>query len=696
MELADLPNPVARRGEVLVRTAFSAISTGTEGRTVSDARKGWIAKAKSRRQEVEKVIDTARKQGIADTYRMVMTRLEAMNPLGYSVSGTVVEVGPGVRNFRPGDRVACGGGGASHAELVAVKENLCVKLPDEAPLDQAAFTTIGSIAMQGVRRAELSLGETAVVIGLGIIGQMTIKLLQRAGVRAFGIDIREEPLATALQSGAERAESRHSETLERGVLEWSGGHGVDAVIITAGGGDTDAVNLAGALCRHRGKVVIVGNVATGFERKNYYRKELDLRMSTSYGPGRYDPEYEEKGKDYPIGHVRWTENRNMQSFAALLADGMDIGHLITHRFPFDEAEKAFDAVVARSSGMLGVLLEYDLTKDLSAPRKTVPQPPTQSVSLIGAGSFAGNFLLPHLSGLIAFDAVATSRPHTAENAMRKFGFHRSYADARQLIEESQSGAVLIATRHDSHAPLALAALEAGKRVYVEKPLCLTKEELGLLEEQLRRPDSPDLMVGFNRRFAPHIQKILPLLDGGPVAINYRVNAGHVPPDHWVHDPETGGGRILGEACHFIDLCTYLAQSPVSEVSAFAAETHPQNLDTFTASLRFENGSIATVSYFSNGNRALPKEWLEISRAGMSVQIDDFRTMTVYGGKKRTFKLPKQDKGHAAEMRALAEALNAGAPLPVSVEDSLHATEATFAVLESIASGGEKITVSRNG
>ncbi len=697
MELADLPNPVPGLGEILIRTAFSAISTGTEGRTVSDARKGYIAKAKSRRAEVEKVIDTARKQGIADTYRMVMNRLEALQPLGYSLSGTVVDVGPGVRGFRKGDRVACGGSEAAHSELVAVSENLCVKLPDATPLDQAAFTTIGAIAMQGVRRAELSLGESAAIIGLGLIGQLTVKLLRQAGVRAFGIDIHTGPVEAALESGAEYAALRNDETLESTIVEKSGGYGVDAVIITAGSSSTDPVDLAGRLCRHRGKVVVVGNVPTGFERKNYYRKELDLRMSASYGPGRYDPNYEQKGLDYPIGHVRWTENRNMEAFAHLLADGgMDVQNLITHRFPFDKAREAFDLVVDGTIPKMGVLLEYDTTRELTAkrPAPTKTFTATPSVSVIGAGSFATNFLLPHLGKHIPFNAVATSRPHTAENAKRKFGFQRSFTDADLLIDDDSTTAVVIATRHDSHASLALKALRAGKRVYVEKPLCLTPWEYLELEAQLNRNGSPDLMVGFNRRFAPHIVRLRSKFNAGPVAINYRINAGHVPPDHWVHDPEIGGGRILGEACHFIDLCAFISRSAIKEVAAFAMQTQPQNLDTFSASLSFENGSVANISYFSNGNKSLPKEMIEVSGGVLSARIDDFKTQTIYGQKKSVDKLKKQDKGHAAEMQAVAEALRIGKPLPISVEDSLHATAATFALLESIAQGGSAISVNQ--
>lgn len=696
MENAELPIPTPGPGEILVRTAYSAISTGTEGRTVSDARKGWVAKAQSRRAEVEKVIDTARKQGVTDTYRMVMTRLEALQPLGYSLSGTVAAVGAGVREFRVGDRVACGGAGASHAEWVTVPQNLCVPLPDGASADEAAFTTIGAIAMQGVRRAEVSLGECVAVIGLGLIGQLTVQLLRSAGVRAFGIDLRKESVEMAVVSGAEYAAKRSDDTLEQTLLHLSGGHGVDAVIITAGTSSTDPVNLAGRLCRSRGKVVIVGNVSTDFDRREYYRKELDLRMSTSYGPGRYDPKYEEKGIDYPIGHVRWTENRNMQAFVRLLADGkLDLSHLITHRFSFAEAQSAFDLVVDEEALKMGVLLEYDTTeKDLPRERTetTSDRRRTDVVSVIGAGSFATNFLLPHLGRHISLGAVATSRPHTAENAKRKFGFERIFANGETLIDADDAGAVAIATRHDSHAPLALRALEAGKRVFVEKPLCLTPEEYVQIENRLRLPDAPDLMVGFNRRFAPHTTRVREIFERGPVAINYRIQAGRVPHDHWVHDPQVGGGRILGEACHFIDLCAFIARSPIKTVSAYAMEAHPQNLDTFSAVLFFENGSVASISYFSNGHKSMPKEWIEVSGGGVGVRIDDFKTQTVYGAKQKVHKLKKQDKGHAEEMKAVATALRNGEPLPVSAADSLNATAATFAVLASIARGGQSISV----
>lgn len=696
MEIVTLPNPIPGKGEVLVRTHFSAISTGTEGKTVSDARKGYIAKAKSRKEEVGKVIKAAKSHGIADTYKMVMNKLEALQSLGYSLSGVVIEVGSGVNNFKPGDRVACGGASASHAELVTVPENLCVSIPDDAALDEAAFTTIGAIAMQGIRRAELNLGENAVVIGLGIIGQITLRLLKAAGVKTFGIDLKEDLVNLAIQSGAENASLRSDELLEAKVAEFSKGNGVDAVIITAASSSLDPVELAGILCRTHGKVIIVGSVPTGFSRKNYYRKELELRMSTSYGPGRYDANYEEKGFDYPIGQVRWTENRNMLAFAELLGNGaVSLTDLISHRFPFEKAREAFDLVVNREAEKMGILLEYDTKKTIARSEETASKKVVSGdrVSVIGAGSFASNFLLPNIKDQLTLAGIATSRPHTAENAARKFGFEKAYSDVSAMLREDGASACVIATRHDSHAPLAIEALKSGKRVFLEKPLCLTIDEYFQLKSLLNKAETPDLMIGFNRRFSPHIKSLKKKISGIPCAINYRINAGAVPPDHWVHDPEIGGGRIFGEVCHFIDLCSFIAESRVESISAKAMKSAPQNHDTFVASIRFENGSVASISYFSNGSKLVGKEFLEVFAGGITGIIDDFKTMKLVGTKTETTKLSKQDKGHADEFTAFAEAVKSGSPFPISIDEVLHATLVTFAFVESIQRSGEQVFIS---
>ena len=691
MEIAELPSPKPGRGELLIRTHFSAISTGTEGKTVTDARKGYLAKAKSRKEEVAKVIKLARNQGLAATYKMVMNRLEALQPLGYSASGVVVEVGEAVRTFRPGDRVACGGASASHGELIAVSENLAVKLPEGTPLDEAAFTTLGAIAMQGLRRAELSLGESCAVIGLGLLGQITIRLLEASGIRAFGVDLKPELVQLAAHSGTPSA-LRSDDTIESQIDAFSKGFGVDAVIITAASASLDPVEFAGIIARQRGRVVIVGSVPTGFSRKAYYRKELDLRMSTSYGPGRYDVRYEEEGLDYPIGYVRWTENRNMQAFAELLGSGkLSLKDLISHRFPFEKAIEAFDLVVDTAADKMGVLLEYDTVKPMLVSPRTATQSPAKSgaVSFIGAGSFAGNFLLPALRKHIDFDAVATSRAHTAEHARRQFGFSHAYADSDQLLAASTAGAVVIATRHDTHAPLAIKALKAGKRVVLEKPLCIQLSEYFAVKAAVERAGSPDLMIGFNRRFAPFTQELKKRFTGVPVSINYRINAGKLPPDHWVHNPEIGGGRILGEVCHFIDFCAFLAGSKVLAVSAFGLDSSRQNQDTFAASLYFANGSVANISYFSNGNTAMGKEYIEVFGGGLSAVIDDFKSLEIFA-KKRSKVSARQDKGHAAEMKLVAEAIKSGDPFPISTSDALDVTMATFALQASLEAGGARV------
>jgi len=653
MEIATLPNPIAGEGEVLVRVAYSAISTGTEGKTVSDARKGYVAKAKSRKEEVAKVVKAAQTYGVAETYKLVMNKLESLQPLGYSLSGEVVSVGEGVSEFKLGDKVACGGSSASHAELVAVPKNLCVKLHSNTELDQAAFTTIGAIAMQGIRRADLKLGENSVVVGLGLIGQMTIRLLKAAGVSTFGVDLKDELINLAIQSGAKEAALRSDELIEERIKKFSNGNGVDAVIITAATASTDPVELAGQISRVHGKVVIVGAVPTGFSRKQYYRKELELLMSTSYGPGRYDANYEEKGLDYPIGQVRWTENRNMQAFADLLSSGaLDISDLISHKFPFVEAKKAFDLIVDGAESKMGVLLEYDNSKEVESEQKVALEKDhllTDSVSFIGAGSFAGNFLLPNLKGKIKFSAVATKRPHSAENARRKFEFDQAFADADALIQKDEAGAVVIATRHDTHASLTIKALKRGKRVFVEKPLCLKPQELSEIKELAQSNSQADVIVGFNRRFAPSVLELKKKLSLElPKVIQYRVNAGFQPDDHWVHDPEVGGGRILGEACHFVDLCYFLAEAKAVSVSAILMATEPQTCDSFTANLAFAEGSVASLVYLSNGNKAMPKEHIEVSTGGFSAEIDDFKKSTYFGKTVSKTKQPKQDKGHAAE------------------------------------------------
>jgi len=693
MEILELPNPAPSPGTILVKTHFSAISTGTEGKTVSDARKGYLAKARARKEEVSKVIKSAQTIGVSETYKMVKNKLESLQPLGYSLSGEVLSVGKGIRKFKKGDFVACGGATASHGELVVVSENLAVKLKENTPLDQAAFTTVGSIAVQGIRRADLKLGECAVVIGLGLIGQLTLRLLKSAGVKAFGVDLKSELVNFARENGF-KASLRSNELLEEQINQFSDGNGVDAVIITAGTTSLDPVEFAGKVSRVRGNIVIVGSVPTGFSRKNYYRKELNLLMSTSYGPGRYDPIYEEKGMDYPIGHVRWTENRNMQAFSDLLSSRMlNIENLITHRFRFDEAKSAYDLIVDQEQSKMGVLLEYDTSKEhkaISSGKKGVK---SNSVSVIGAGSFASNFLLPNLKDSLELNGVLTNRPHSAENAKRKFGFKHTFSNADEFFGADESGAVVIASRHDSHAAFAMRALKAGRRVFLEKPLCLNMEEYTELRLELSKSDTPDLMVGFNRRFAPLIQTLKSKLSADiPTSISYRINAGKLPKTHWVNDPEVGGGRVIGEVCHFVDLCSYLSGSPIERLSAMALNSSDEDRNSLVINAYHKNGSVSNISYFSNGSKTMEKEYIEVFSGGASAVISDFKELIFYGKKVSRKKLHKQDKGHAHEMALLANSIKQGEKFEINTEESLNATLATFAIEESINRGGELINL----
>jgi polar amino acid transport system substrate-binding protein len=696
MEIMEVPFPVLNSGCVLVRNYFSLISAGTEGKTVKDARLGYIGKAMARKEEVKKVVKSVKAIGLLDTYRLAMNKLDAPSALGYSCAGEVIAVASDVAEFRVGDMVACAGAGAVHAEVVAVPKNLCVPVPENISMQHAAFTTLGAIAMQGFRQSELKLGESCAVIGLGLIGQLTIQLLKAAGVKAIGIDIDKNIVDYSKKAGLENIFQRNDETLVATVKELSSGYGVDSVIITASSASTDPVDLAGELCRPKGKVVIVGNVPTGFERKSYYRKELDLRMSCSYGPGRYDAAYEEQGSDYPYAYVRWTENRNMQAFLGLLADKkISLESVTTHTFDFPEATKAYQMILDKEETYLGILLKYDLKKELKSkvemPSRNAA-PAKVNAALIGAGSFASNVLLPALENKCSFTGIVTSKPNNAKNIASKYAFRFCSASANDIFSDAATNVVFISTRHNSHAEYVLASLMNKKHVFVEKPLCLTEEELNSIT-QAYKSSGALLMVGFNRRFAPLIQKAKNIFNGQtPVSINYRINAGMLPKDHWTQDPNVGGGRILGELCHFIDLCAFIAASPVESVSAVAVRMAQDLNDTVSVNLMFENGSIASVSYFSNGGKELEKEYLEIFGAGQTVIIHDFKSMDIYGKSHKAENLNKQDKGHKAEMTAFVNAIEKGKISPVSFEEIYNSTLATIRVQESVMQQGRQLPV----
>jgi predicted dehydrogenase/threonine dehydrogenase-like Zn-dependent dehydrogenase len=694
LTIQELPWPQVGAGMVLVRNHFSLISAGTESSTVKTARKSLLGKAKERPQQVKQVLDVLRKQGPVQTYRAVMKKLDAYSPLGYSSAGEVIEVGSGVVGFAVGDKVACAGAGyANHAEIVCVPENLCVKLSPDADLKIASYNTLGAIALQGVRQADLRLGESCAVIGLGLIGQLACLMLRASGVRTFGIDVDGTAVELAQKHCCDMACTRATIGISNQILDVTGGLGVDAVVITAGTSSTDPINFAGEIVRKKGRVVVVGAVPTGFDRDPYwYRKELELRMSCSYGPGRYDPEYEEKGCDYPAPYVRWTENRNMQAFQDLIGSGkIDVGYLTTHEFPLEQAPKAYEMIVSRSEPFLGVVLKYDVAKPLERRPVVVGSVPSAkkvNVAFIGAGSYAQGNLLPNLpkgDPEMSLVGVMTSSGTTSKRVAERFGFGFCTSDAKDIFENDTVNTVFIATRHNSHGRYVKRALEAGKHVFVEKPLCLTVQELEEIEQVLARPQvKTQLMVGFNRRFAPHAVELKKRLGKGPISALYRINAGAIPKDNWIQDKEIGGGRIVGEACHFVDFLMWLCGSVPKRVQAVAVPDPDGLNDTVNVSLEFANGSIGSICYFANGSKELPKEYVEVYSAGLTAILRDFKELEVYStGKPRRTKSFVQDKGQANMVKAFVRSIKEGGAPLIAPEEIFAVTRATFAVVESL-------------
>ncbi len=690
MEILEVPFPALNHGYIMVRNHFSVISTGTEGKTVTDARKGYIAKAKSRQKEVKQVIELIKTNGLLSTYKLVMNKLEAPSALGYCCAGEVIAVGTGVSNFSVGDWVACGGNSASHADVVAVPKNLAVKIPREVSLKHAAFTTLGSVAIQGVRQASLQMGENCLIIGMGLIGQLTYKICEASGFRVVGIDVSQSQVDFCKKMGMENVFQRNSEGIEDAIQNQLHGLGADAVIITAGTSSIDPVEFAGTMARQKGRVVIVGAVPTGFSRANYYKKELDLRMSSSYGPGRNDLSYEEKGNDYPLGYVRWTENRNMQSFVHLLATRkIDIDPLITHVFELANAPEAYEMILAKNEVFSGVVIEYDTEKELEKRvvlnNKSVAAT-EPNVGFIGAGNYAQGSLLPNMKGHCNFIGVANSRGNTSLFVAKKYGFNYCAESDEALFNDSSINTIFVSTRHNLHAPNVLKAIERGKHVFVEKPLAMNEEELNsILAAYEASTPATHVMVGFNRRFSPAVTDTLKLLPNNlPRSIVMRINSGVLPPEHWVNDPEIGGGRIVGEACHFVDLAMYLANSPIVSVSAEKMETPNSPSNTVCIQLKMENGSVASINYLANGNKQVAKEFIEVFCGGTIVQIDDFRKLFVWGQRSKKINYGSQDKGHATCVRSFLGSIRKGAACPIPFVQSYLSMLATFRVHNSIA------------
>ena len=697
LSVADVPQPALARGFVLVRNAFSLISAGTERSTVTTAQASLLGKARQRPDLVKQVLDSLRKDGLADTLSRVRTKLETLKELGYSSAGTVLASMDTEGRFKPGDRVACGGGGyASHAGIVTVPQNLVVKVPETVGLDAAAFTTLGAIAMQGVRQANPKLGEYVCVIGLGLLGQITAQILRANGCQVFGLDTSESVVALAAGHSCHAARTRSDAGLDSAFEAFTGGRGFDAVIITAAAQSADPVELATAILRQKGVIVIVGAVPMNVPREPYfYKKELELKISCSYGPGRYDPAYEEGGQDYPYGYVRWTENRNMAAFVTLLANrSVDVQPLVTHVFEVEHAEKAYDIVTGKTKERhLGILLRYPDTSE-SRPAAAAPAPThgvggPPGIAFIGAGSFAQKFLIPFAQDGGRLLSVVTSRGVTAKSAGEKFRFESHSTDAREALSNPAVNTVFIATRHDSHAALTIAALEAGKNVFVEKPLALREDEFAQVIETARRRSDCRLLVGYNRRFSPVALKARVVFQqvAGPLIINYRINAGFLPKEHWTQT-EQGGGRILGEVCHFVDLLQFITGSEPDTVYALSVASDNARMpdqDDVAISIRFRNGSVGQIGYYACGDKMLNKERVEIFGGGQSFIIDDFRSGEHYAaGSRRTFKLP--GKGHKEEVEAFLRAVRDGKPSPIALESLVLTSAVTFAVLDSLRTG----------
>ena len=719
LTVTEVPVPQLLPGCVLVRTAVSLVSAGTERASAEFARKGLVAKAKARPDLVRDVVAKIQRDGVAATVGTVRSRLAQPQAIGYSSAGKVVATGDGVSDIQVGDRVACAGAGyAVHGEYACIPRLLAAKIPEGASVrfDDAAFATVGAVCLHGIRTAEIALGETVAVIGLGLLGQITVQLLKVAGCRVLGMDPVESRASLANQNGADGASTSDRDFRDL-CFQKTGGIGVDAVLITAETAMSGPVNLAAEVARDRATVVAVGTVGMELERKLYYEKELTFRISRSYGPGRYDAAYEQKGRDYPIGHVRWTETRNMQAFLQFVADRkLGLDSLITHRFPIDEARQAYDLILGRrGEPFLGVLLTYAghrSSRELKAAtnirdielshRKAVEQG-NVGLAVLGAGAFAQNTLLPALKEIpgISFIGVCNATGARSRSAVEKFGFSYCSPGEDELLRDPGVNAVLIATRHHLHAGQVLGALSAHKAVFCEKPLCLTESELAsivraMAAEEHRPANAPLLMAGFNRRFAPMAQQLKEFIGQihEPLSMNYRVNAGYIPVDHWVNDPEVGGGRILGEVCHFVDFLSFLAgTAPVEVRGEVIGNPGHYSMDNIVATLKFANGTLGTISYMANGDKSSSKERLEVFGGGSAAVLEDFRRLELVRNGRKTISRArwKQDKGHKAEMRAFAEAVCGKIPPPIPFEEIVGSTLATLR-LQNACQTGEPLRV----
>ncbi len=699
-EVAEVPVPSVKRSQLLIQTSNTLVSAGTERMLLEFGKAGWIEKARQQPDKVRMVLDKIKTDGLQPTIEAVFNKLDQPLPLGYCNVGRVAEVGSGVLGFEAGERVISNG---KHAEVVSVPINLCAKVPDSVSDEEAAFTVLGAVALQGIRLVQPTLGETVVVTGLGLIGLMTVQLLRANGCRVLGLDFDQGKLELARRFGAEVVDLSAGQDPVVAAEMFSRGRGVDAVIVTAATKSSEPMHQAALMCRKRGRIVLVGVTGLELSRDDFFKKELTFQVSASYGPGRYDPNYEEKGQDYPVGYVRWTEQRNFEAVLDMMADGrLDVKPLISHRFSISQAEKAYE-LVGGAGPSLGIVLTYpgmEITTEARtvklvqlplSPSPSVGQSPSTaklwtatgvascalragpargegSVSFVGSGNYATAVLIPAFKAAGAhLRSVASSSGVSGVHAGRKYGFEETTTDTNHLFTDEQTNAVVITTQHDSHAQFVLQALAAGKHVFVEKPLCLTLDELAEIETA-HKPSSI-LMVGFNRRFAPQVQKMKSLLQGvsGPKSMVMTVNAGAIPVDHWTQELEAGGGRIIGEACHFIDLLRFMAGVPIVSYQRVTMDAATQ--DTVTLQLTFADGSIGSVHYFANGSKAFPKERLEVFASGRVLQLDNYRKLTGFGWPGFSkMNLWRQDKGQKACATAFVQAIKGREQVPIPTEE----------------------------
>ncbi len=691
----DLPVPALTKGMVLVANRFSLISAGTEKTTVSTAQASLIGKAKKRPDLVKQVLQNYKKEGFKATLEKVKTKLDSLKALGYSTAGVVLASMDNDQKFQPGDLVACAGlGYASHAEVVCVPQNLVVKVPEGVDLEDASYTTLGAIAMQGVRQADPKLGDNVCVIGLGLLGQITAQILRANGCNVFGIDISSEMVQLANETGSAQAILRNDTNILTAAENFSNGFGFDSVIITAAGSTNDPVELSGQILRKKGIVVVVGAVKMDVPRDpDYYRKELQLKMSCSYGPGRYDVKYEEEGIDYPYGYVRWTEQRNMEAFLGLIASrAIHLKPLTTHTFPIDEAVKAYDLVLGKvKEPFVGILLEYPGSEEKQ--KGTVEVAPlkqeTINIGFIGAGSFAQSYLLPAAKELGSMDVVVTRNGMNAKNVAEKFGFAHASTDPSVILDKEEINTVFIATQHDSHARYTVESLKKNKAVFVEKPLAMDPDELEEVIKAYKEADNPAVMVGFNRRFADISVQAREAMQsiGEPLVMNFRVNAGFIPRDHWTQT-DAGGGRIVGEICHFIDLMQYFSGAEPVKVFAECIDTQSdkiKNDDNIAITVKFSDGSVGNLVYTANGDKGLPKERFEIFGGESVFVIDNFNAGLFYRDS-RERKIKTSGKGHKQEVVAFIESLKRGEEIPISFRSLCLTTLTTFKIRESLITG----------